>query len=326
MTRLHNRPSLRGRLATLIVRAVIKHWPSHDSAAMVRRARRVFGESKLIRFRPPRGIRIQEVKEKDGVCGEWLAPSELQLPQAALLFFHGGGYVACSARTHRPITATLAQEIGCRVFSLDYRLAPEHPFPAAVEDAIAAFKWLIASGIKPGNIAVAGDSAGGGLAIALLVGLRQQGIALPACVACIAPLVDLVGDYTLTNPKSCAMFFPEDGLAFARIYLNGASPKSELASPLLADLRGMPPLLIQVADKELLFDDAVRLHKKASASGVDSRLHIYPGLPHDWHMFIENVPEAREALQEIADFVKEKLEEEKNQNPLKRRGKEYTED
>lgn len=299
------RPSIRGRLAALLVRAVVKRWPANDSAAMVKRARRVFGEPKLLRFRSPRGMRIEEAIS--GIRGEWLIPSELRLPDAVLLFFHGGGYVSCSPRSHRPITATLAQLIGCRVFSLDYRLAPEHPFPAAVEDAVAAVQWLIAQGISPRNMALAGDSAGGGLVMATLIELRDRGIALPACAACISPLVDLTGDYACTNPTSCSMFFPEDGLAFARIYLNGTSPHSPLASPLLADLKGMPPLLIQVADKELLFDDAVRLHEKAVASGVESCLNVYPGLAHDWHMFVGTVPEAGEALREIADFVKQRL-------------------
>jgi acetyl esterase/lipase len=294
-------------LATLVVRAVVKHWPANDSGAMVTRARRIWGQPKLAGFFQSRGLRIEA--ENDGVRGEWLTPARLHSPDAVLLYMHGGGYVACSARSHRPISAALAHLTGCRVFSLDYRLAPEHPFPAAVEDALAAVLWLTTTkGIPAKNLALAGDSAGGGLAMATLVGLRERGMALPACVACIAPLVDLIGDYACTNPKSCAMFYPTDGLAFARIYLDGASPRSALASPLLADLKGMPPLLVQVADKELLFDDAVRLHQKASASGVDSRLHIYPGLPHDWHMFVGTVPEAREALREIADFVREKLQ------------------
>ncbi len=272
---------------------------------MVRRARRVFGGPRLGNFGEKRGMKIEKV-ETD-VRGEWLTPARLNLPEAVLLYFHGGGFISCSPQGHRPITATLARLIGCRVFSVDYRLAPEHPFPAAVEDTMAAFQWLLKTGVKPKNIALAGDSAGGNLVMSTLVSLREQGIALPACVACIAPVVDLTGDFKYTNQKSCAMFFPEDGRTFARIYLNGASPLSPLASPLFADLKGMPPMLIQVADKEFLFDDAVRLNEKAIASGVDSRLHVYPGLPHVWQMFVGLVPEARQALQEIADFVKQKL-------------------
>jgi len=272
---------------------------------MVRRARRVFGGPRLGNFGEKRGMKIEKV-ETD-VRGEWLTPAPLNLPEAVLLYFHGGGFISCSAEGHRPITTTLARLIGCRVFSVDYRLAPEHPFPAAVEDTVAAFQWLLKTGVKPRNIVLAGDSAGGNLVMSTLVSLREQGIALPACVACIAPVVDLTGNFNYTNQKSCAMFFPEDGRTFARIYLNGASPLSPLASPLFADLKGMPPMLIQVADKEFLFDDAVRLNEKAVASGVDSRLHVYPGLPHVWQMFVGLVPEARQALQEIADFVKQKL-------------------
>lgn len=308
---MRKRPSLRARIATVLVRMIVKHWPANDGVALVKRARKVFGESKLVRYRPPRDIRIEEVQ--DGVRGEWLAPSNLRARDSVLLYFHGGGYVSCSARGHRPITATLAQLTGSRVFSLEYRLAPEHPFPAPVEDAVAAFQWLLAQGIAPQKIALAGDSAGGGLVMATLVALREKGIPLPACAACIAPLVDLVGEYTFTNPKSCAMFFPDDGRAFAKVYLNGASPLSPLASPLLADLKGMPPLLIQVADKELLYDDAVRLHEKATASGVESRLHVYPGLPHVWQVFVGTVPEAIEALGEIAEFVKQHQDSTKNQ-------------
>jgi acetyl esterase/lipase len=201
----------------------------------------------------------------------------------------------------------LARRIGCRVFSLDYRRAPEHPFPAPVEDAVKAVSWLLKSEIKPEKLALAGDSAGGGLAIATLVQLRDRGDPLPACAACISPWVDLLGEYTVSNPASCAMFTFEEGRRFAKVYLNGASGSSPMASPVLADLHGLPPLLIQAADTELLYDDAVRLNEKALASGVQSKLHIYSGLPHVWQMFIGTVPEAGAALHEIADFVQEKI-------------------
>jgi acetyl esterase/lipase len=231
----------------------------------------------------------------------------LRLRDAVLLYYHGGGFVSCSPRSHRPITATLARLIGCRVFSLDYRLAPENPFPAGAEDSVNAVKWLIKSGIQPQKIALAGDSAGGGLAVAALVRLRDEKATLPACAACISPWVDLVEEYTPTNQNSCAMFLPADGRAFAKIYLNGASPHSPMASPLFADLHGLPPLLIQAADTEILYDDAVRLNERASAAGVESRLHIYKGLPHVWHIFAGMVPEAGQALREMAEFIAKKL-------------------
>jgi epsilon-lactone hydrolase len=289
----------------MLVRVVIKHWPKNDPAALVSRARKVFGESKLIRFKLPHGLKIETVAAD--VPGEWLIPEQQRFPDSVLLYFHGGGYVSCSAKGHRPITSTLARLIGCRVFSSDYRLAPEYPCPAAADDALKNYHCLLENGIKPQNIALAGDSAGGGLVVTTLVRLRDQGAPLPACAAVISPWVDLSGDFPSTNLKSCAMFFREDGLAFAKVYLNGASGRSSVASPLLAGLHGLPPLLIQAANSELLYDDAVRLHEKAKASGVDSTLHIYQGLPHVWQMFAGAVPEADQALKEIAEFVSEKF-------------------
>lgn len=289
----------------VLVRLVVKRWPKNDPAALVRRARKVFGEPKLVRFRLPHGLKIEAV---DGdVRGEWLIPEQLRFPDSVLLYFHGGGYVSCSARGHRAITATLARLIGCRVFSVDYRLAPEHPCPAAADDALKSYHWLLEKGIKPQNIALAGDSAGGGLVVSTLVRLRDQGAPLPACAAGISPWVDLSGDFPCTNLKSCAMFFREDGLAFAKVYLNGTSGRSLVASPVLAELHGLPPLLIQAAESELLYDDSVRLHEKAKAGAVDSTLHIYKGLPHVWQIFAGAVPEADQALQEIAEFVSQKF-------------------
>jgi len=304
-------PTIRGRIAHVIVRIIVKHWPKNDPAATVRRARKVFGEPKLVRFKPGPDLRIEQIEE-GSIRGEWITPPNLRFPDATLLYFHGGGYVSCSARTHRPITTELARRIGCRVFAPDYRLAPEHPFPAAAEDAVAAAEWLMSKGINKAQIALAGDSAGGGLTIATLVSLRDCGLPLPACAACLSPWVDLTGELSITNPTSCAMFFPADGLAFAKIYLNGASAKSVEASPLLADLKGLPPLLIQVADRELLFDDSIRLSQKAKAAGVETRLHIYPGMPHVWQILGKMVPEAGTALDEIAEFVSEKLSHSRN--------------
>jgi acetyl esterase/lipase len=300
-----HKASLRGRLAFRLVRSVVRGWPLDDNAALVRRARRIFERHSLLRDLLVRGITIEPVNAE--VKGEWHKPKKLRLPDSVLLYFHGGGYVSCSPRTHRPITAALARRIGCRVFSLDYRRAPEHPFPAPVEDALNAVQWLLKSGIKPEKLALAGDSAGGGLAIATLVQLRDRGDPLPACAACISPWVDLLGEYKVTNPKSCAMFTFEEGRCFAKVYLNGASGSSPMASPVMADLHGLPPLLIQAADTELLYDDAVRLNEKALASGVQSRLHIYPGMPHVWQMFGMALPEASAALKEIAEFISEKI-------------------
>jgi epsilon-lactone hydrolase len=220
-----------------------------------------------------------------------------------LLYLHGGGYVSCSPQTHRPITTSLARMTQCRVLSLDYRWAPEHPFPAAVDDTAAAFLWLVKNGVAPGKIALAGDSAGGGLAVAAILRLREQGHALPGCAVCLSPWLDLTGAGEYQNAGSCSVFQPGDIAIFAGLYLRGAPPDSPEASPLFADLRGLPPLLMQVSSTELLFDDAVRMHQKASRCGVKSTLSVFPELPHVWQILVGILPEARAALQEIADFV-----------------------
>jgi len=224
-----------------------------------------------------------------------------------VLYVHGGGYVSCSTRTHRPVTTALARMARCRVFSLDYRWAPEHPFPAAVDDAIASILWLVRNGVAPAKIAVAGDSAGGGLVLAAMLRLREQGFTLPGCAVCLSPWVDLTGANKYQNAGSCSMFQPHDIATFAALYLNGASPELPEASPVFADLRGLPPLLIHVSNTELLFDDAVRLHGKAIRCGVRSTLRIFPELPHVWQILFGIVPEARTSLQQIANFICESL-------------------
>ncbi|HET7872370.1 MAG TPA: alpha/beta hydrolase fold domain-containing protein, partial [Terriglobales bacterium] len=268
-------------MATRFVRAIVKRWPRHDPAATVRRARRVFGLGSPLNFLYTRGLVRSQVRQGE-VRGEWLAPRGVEHNQSVLLYLHGGGYVACSPGSHLPITATLARLLKRRVFSVDYRLAPEHPFPAAVDDAAAAYSWLLTEGVLPQSITVAGDSAGGGLALSLLLRLRRTGVRLPARAVLIAPWVDLTGKGPYRNVKSCAMFTGEEAATFAALYLNGTAPETEECSPLFADLHGLPPLLIQISSTEMLLVEAERLHERAQAAGVDARLSIYPGLPHVW--------------------------------------------
>jgi epsilon-lactone hydrolase len=323
------RPSLRGRIATRMVRVIVKHWAKGDPPAVVRRARRVFGLPNFASLLQSRGIVIEQVDtgaaageaakagaekplaERIGadqagyyrIRGEWVRPHGLSDSGNVILYLHGGGYVSCTPQTHRPITTSLARMARCRVFSLDYRLAPEHPFPAAVDDAAAAFRWLVANGVSANKIAVAGDSAGGGLVLATMLRLRSTGVALPACGVCLSPWVDLTGADQYQNSGSCSMFQPADVATFAVLYLNGARAETAEASPLFADLSGLPPLLTQVSSTELLLDDAVRLHRKAERCGVASALSVYPGLPHVWQIFTPLIPEAKTAFAEIASFV-----------------------
>jgi len=296
-------PSLRARMMTRASRMLIKRWPRRSPESVLRWARLLFNSPGLMNIFHARGMEINQVDE-GAVRGEWLAPRECASPQRVLLFLHGGGYVSCSPRSHRAITANLARMLGQRVFCLDYRLAPEHPFPAAVDDAAAAYAWLLHQGIEPRNIAVAGDSAGGGLVLATLLRLRRTGAPLPAGAVCISPWLDLTGTYPYRNAETCSMFWHSDVANFSSLYLKGAPPEQEEASPLFGDLAGLPPVFTLVSCSEMLYDDALRLHEKAGKSGVRSVLRAYPGLAHDWPLAVGLIPEARQALLEIADFLR----------------------
>lgn len=302
----NSQPSRGGRIATWLVRVFVKGWARGDPPAVVRRARRVFGIPKFAVALYSHGVAIKPTREQSGnqtITGEWILPSGSSDSEHVILYFHGGGYVSCTPQTHRPITTSLARLARCRVFSLDYRLAPEHPFPGAVDDVAAAFRWLVANGVPAKKIAVAGDSAGGGLVLALMLRLRSVGHALPACGICLSPWVDLTGADVYRNSGSCSMFQPADIASFAGLYLNGAAAENPEASPLFADLSGLPPLLIQVSSTELLLEDAVRLHDKAKSCGVATTLRVYPGLPHVWQILSPLIPEAKTSLAEIARFV-----------------------
>jgi acetyl esterase/lipase len=239
-----------------------------------------------------------------GIAGEWaLAPG---VPETApvLLYLHGGGYFACSPRTHRPITGAFAKA-GLRVFVPDYRLAPEHPFPAAIEDAQAAWHGLLARGHEAADIGMAGDSAGGGLALALMLALRDSGHALPAAAALFSPWTDLAGtgESVKTNLRRDAMFWAPGLTEGSAFYLGNADARTPLASPLYADLHRLPPLLIHAGEREILRDDSTRLAQKAREAGVSVEARIWPVVPHVWQL-AAFVPEARESLTRAADFLK----------------------
>jgi acetyl esterase/lipase len=250
----------------------------------------------------PKGVEFH-TDTVGGIEGEWVTTPGLAETAPVLLYLHGGGYFACAPRTHRPITGAFAKA-GLRVFVPDYRLAPEHPFPAAVEDAQAAWHGLLARGHEPAAIGVAGDSAGGGLSLALLLALRDGGHALPAAAVLFSPWTDLAGTgaSVIANVKRDAMFWAPgltDGAAF---YLGGADARTPLASPLYADMHGLPPLLIHVGDREILRDDSTRIAEIARAAGVSVELRIWPVVPHVWQL-VAFVPEAAESLGLAAAFL-----------------------
>ena len=306
-------PSWQARgISAIIGRFIRRRRWGADAAGVARRARLIFGAPWPYQWLRTRGLNVRAVNDA-GVCGEWLEPAAGGgNGGGVILYLHGGGFVSCSPATHRPVTAALARLTGWRVFSLDYRLAPEHRYPAALDDAVAAYEWLLArEGVPAGSICVAGDSAGGGLVVGSLLRLRDAGLAPPACAVCFSPWLDLAGEgeSVRANDGLCAMFRTENIEEFAAAYLPaGASPRDPYASPAHAeDLRGLPPLLLQVGSTELLLDDARGLHRSIRAAGGASRLEIYDDLPHGWQMLDGLVPEARAALRQAASFIRERV-------------------
>lgn len=258
-------------------------------------------------FRTPANVRITPA-DLGGVPGEWVKGASGG-GAGVLVYLHGGGYFACSARTHRPYTTWFASH-GFRVYAPDYRLAPEHPFPAAVEDAVAAWRAVRAEVGQATPMAIGGDSAGGGLALATMLRLRDAGDSLPVAAALFSPLTDLVGigESRQINSRRCAMFYGE-GLGRAReFYLGAQDPRNPLASPLYADLKGLPPLLIHVGEDETLRDDSLQFAERARAAGVAVDLAIWPGVPHVWQMFYQFVPEGRESLATATGFLSEAVD------------------
>ncbi|MBI3757006.1 MAG: alpha/beta hydrolase [Deltaproteobacteria bacterium] len=239
-----------------------------------------------------------------GVPAEWIAAAGAA-DDRVILYLHGGGYVMGSIATHREMVARLSKASGARALVVDYRLAPEYPFPAAVDDATAAYRWLLSQDVKPSRIVVAGDSAGGGLTLATLVALRDAKTPLPAAGVCLSPWVDMegTGASMTTRAKADPVVQKQGLLGMAQLYLGGKDPKSPLAAPLHADLRGLPPLFIQVGDSETLLDDSTRFAEKAKMAGVKVDLEIWPEMPHVWQLFAPFLPEGQQAIDKIGQFV-----------------------
>jgi acetyl esterase/lipase len=243
-----------------------------------------------------------------GVPAEWIvAPGAAQ--DQVLMYLHGGGYVVCSVSTHRDLMARLSRAAGARVLGVDYRLAPEHPFPAAVEDATAAYRWLVASGIQPARIGIGGDSAGGGLTLATMTALRDAGEPLPAVGVCLCPWVDLEGTgASMTTKAAEDPFVRQDMIQFmAQQYLGDRDRRMPLASPLYADLHGLPPLLIQVGSAEVLLDDATRIAERAKAAGVQTDLEVWDEMIHIWQIFAPLLPEGQQAIERLGGFLREHM-------------------
>jgi monoterpene epsilon-lactone hydrolase len=248
-----------------------------------------------------------EKVDAGGVPSEWVMAPGCDSGRA-ILYLHGGGYAIGSLNTHRRLAYDISAASSAKVLLIDYRLAPEHPFPAAVDDAAAAWRWLLQQGFATNRLAIAGDSAGGGLTIATLVNLRDKKLGLPACAVAISPWVDLEGlGNSITTRSAQDPMVQKDGLLWmAKMYLNGTDAKTPLAAPLHADLKGLPPTLVQVGTAETLLDDAIRIAEKMHAAGVDARLAIWPNMLHVFPLFAPILSEGRDGCIEIGTFIRSK--------------------
>ena len=250
---------------------------------------------------PAEGVSVHAV-DANGVPAEWISARD---DGPVVVYVHGGGYCIGSLETHRPMLAHLAAAIRGRVLSVGYRLAPEHPHPAALQDTIASYQFVLASGVAAAETVLAGDSAGGGLALAALVALRDAGLPLPAAGVCLSPWADLTqsGATMATHADRDPMVHAHDLDRWADHY-RGALPRDHPAlSPMLAELAGLPPLLIEVGTAEVLLDDARRTATRAKAAGVDVTLNEAEDLIHVWHFFAGTVPEADDGIRRVAAFV-----------------------
>lgn len=244
------------------------------------------------------------------VPGEWLIPPEA--PQdKAVLYIHGGAWFMGSTDTHRAFVSHLVYACGVKALSINYRLAPEYPFPAGLEDCISAYDWLQANGITADKILVAGDSAGGNLALALLVALRDAGKSLPAGAVALSPATDLAftGE-SIHNRLHLDPILSHSGTyTIIQDYIGDHDPHEPLVSPLYAELQALPPILIHVGDHEILLDDAVRFGERAVAAGVDAQIVVWPEMFHVFQIFIPFLPEARQAVRQMAVFIRKTLHE-----------------
>jgi epsilon-lactone hydrolase len=282
------------------LRAVIAARPRASEIAQMR----LDSDERGRNFGLAADVTVQKV-DANGVPAEWTATPDADA-SSAILYLHGGGYVLCSLDSHRHLAAEVGRASGTRTLAIDYRLAPEHPFPAPVEDTLAAYRYLLDGGIKAERIAMAGDSAGGGLVVAAMLAIREAGLALPACGWCISPWVDMEAQGASFTDRAEADPTVQKATIqmMAEWYLGGANPRHPHASPLHADLRGLPPLLIQVGAAETLLDDSVALARKAGASDVMVDLQIWPEMIHIWHLYFPMLSAGRRAIAAGGSFVR----------------------
>ena len=277
---------LQTTITRMLLRRTRYRWARGSIAEQRRR------QEQQARFMPvAKGVCVEPITI-DRLSAAWISgpgptgSTPARLSTRVVLYLHGGAYALGSITTHRAFLGRFATATRTRVLAIDYRLAPEHPFPAALDDAVAAYRWLTSTGHDPARIVIAGDSAGGGLALATIVMLRDAGDRLPACAVCFSPWVDLtLSCASIDTNAEADSILNRDGLAgYARLYTNGHDPRDPLISPLFADMTGFPPILIHVGGDEILLDEAVALCDRARAAGVDAEIEVWPGMFHVFQM------------------------------------------
>lgn len=298
-------PSLRARLANLGARVMVKrvaNAPRFDLGAV----RRAIASRLTMPAALPRDVRV-EVSTDPALPGEWLHPHDA-MPGVALLFIHGGGFIAGSPRTHRSFAAWLAHESRVTLFSLDYRLAPEHPYPAALDDCLAAVRALQARGLR---LVIGGDSAGGQLAIATALRMREESLSMSEGLLLVCPLTDFTdtSESLRTNAESEPLLGLRHRTYTLGLYAGTTPLEDPLLSPVYADLRGLPPMIVEASRMEVLWDDARRFVEAATAAGVAVEFHPHDGLAHDWQLMVPFTPEANASVRRLGRWAAARLRE-----------------
>jgi len=298
------RISLRAHAVRLGLRLFVKRRYRREPIEVVRQR---FKRMELLVPRPPLGTKTRNFS-LNGLPARTITVRKAR-PGTEVLFLHGGAYSVGSFRNYGHFTWRLGKAARARVLALDYRMAPEHPYPAALNDALAAYCWLLDQGARPDRILLAGDSAGGGLTLALLLKLRDEGVPLPAGAVALSPWTDLAttGASLHTKADTDPMLVASEIPHHAAMYLGGADPRDPYASPLYGDPRGLPPTLIQAGGDEVLLDDGVRMAEKMQAAGCDVELQVWPRMPHVFQLLATVMPEAQAAVAEIARFARRVL-------------------
>lgn len=293
--------SIRSKVCRMLTKYIIA--PKFNPNKTIIEARR--GMESLTKFaRLPSKTEVEKITF-NSISAEWIYAYDAH-EDRVILYLHGGGYNICSPNTHRELAARISKESGAKVILLDYRLAPEHPFPCALDDATSAYRWLLDTGFTAENIAIAGDSAGGGLSLATAISLRDAGEPSPASIACISPWTDLEmsGNSIKTHADIDPMLNLQALKVMASNYIGECDPHSQLISPFYADLKGVSPLLIHVGSDEMLLDDSTRIAKKAKSAGVDVTIKIYDQMWHVFHFNAALMPEGKKAIEELGSFIR----------------------